>query len=71
VIYHFRIKMTAFEFLPYYRGEVQYVIVTAFQGVKVQFPAMHLRQYLTAEGIEGTFCMETENNKFKSLTKIP
>lgn len=68
--YQFYIKMSAFEFLPYYRGEIQHVVVTTVMGIKVQFPAMHLRKYLSNEGIEGLFCLETENNKFKSLEKI-
>lgn len=67
--YYFSISITTEEFLPYYQGSVQNVVVTTTQGLKVQFPAMHLRKYLTANGIRGNFCLETENNKFLSLTK--
>jgi hypothetical protein len=62
--------MTAKEFLPYYQGKTQSVIATTTQGVRVQFPAMHLRKYLTSTGIDGYFCLETKNTKFLSLTEI-
>lgn len=68
--YIFYIDMTTDEFLPYYRGEIHSVVATTVQGTRVQFPALHLRKYLTANGITGKFCLETENNKFSSLTKI-
>ncbi|TMM43745.1 DUF2835 domain-containing protein [Colwellia ponticola] len=68
--YYFSIHITTTEFFPYYQGKVQNVVVTTTQGIKVQFPAMHLRKYLTASGIQGTFCLQTQQNKFLSLTKI-
>jgi len=68
--YYFTIKMTAEEFLPYYQGRAQSIIATTAQGVRVQFPAMHLRKHLTTSGIRGYFCLETKNNKFLSLSKI-
>lgn len=68
--YYFSIHITPTEFLPYYQGKVQNVVVTTNQGIKVQFPAMHLRKYLTANGIQGTFCLQTQQNKFLSLSKI-
>jgi hypothetical protein len=68
--YFFSIKMTNEEYLPYYRGQIQAIVATTNQGVKVQFPAMHLRQYVTSAGVRGYFCMKTQNNKFLSLTKI-
>lgn len=68
--YYFSINITANEFLPYYQGTIQNVVVTTTQGVKVQFPAMHLRKYLTAQGIQGTFCLQTQQNKFLSLAKM-
>ena len=62
--------MTVKEFLPYYQGHAQSVIATTAQGVRVQFPAMHLRKYLTNSGIYGHFCLETLHSKFLSLNKI-
>jgi hypothetical protein len=68
--YYFTIKITTDEFLPYYQGAIQNVVVTTTQGIKVQFPAMHLRKYLTANGIQGSFCLQTQQNKFLSLSKL-
>jgi len=62
--------MTADEFMPYYEGKAQTIVATSIDGIRVQFPAMHMRKFMTMSGIRGVFCMETENNKFKSITKI-
>jgi len=67
--YYFSLNITTNEFLPYYQGTIQNVVVTTTKGIKVQFPAMHLRKYLTAAGIQGFFCLETQQNKFLSLSR--
>jgi hypothetical protein len=58
------------EFLPYYQGKIQSVIVVSTQGQRIQFPAAHIRKYVMPYGISGYFCMNTENTKFLSLEKI-
>jgi hypothetical protein len=63
-------SITSADFYPYYEGKVQQLVVTTTTGLRVQFPAMHMRKYLLSNGINGYFCMETKNNKFLSLTKI-
>jgi hypothetical protein len=68
--YFFYLDLSNREFLPYYQGQVHAIVVTTSQGVKVQFPAMHLRQFLTAAGIRGKFCLKTQNSKFFSLSRI-
>ncbi|ALO34710.1 hypothetical protein CMT41_08270 [Colwellia sp. MT41] len=68
--YYFSLNLSTSEFLPYYQGTVQNVVVTTTQGIKVQFPAMHLRKYLSATGIKGDFCLQTQQNKFLALTKV-
>ncbi|WP_286235754.1 DUF2835 domain-containing protein [Thalassotalea sediminis] len=68
--FYFFINITAYEFLPYYQGRVKDIVVTSEQGQRIQFPAMHLRSYLTPTGIMGRFCLETENKKFVSLKKL-
>ena len=62
--------MTYDDFLPYYYGKIQSVVVISTQGQRIQFPAANIRQYLMPDGISGYFCMNTENNKFLSLEKI-
>jgi hypothetical protein len=68
--YYFGINMTSLEFLPYYQGRIKAIVATSNSGVRVEFPAMHLRNYLTASGIRGQFCLQTRDNKFLSLDKI-
>ena len=68
--YYFSINMSYIDFLPYYQGQVDSVVVKAHTGNTVQFPAMHLKKFLTSSGIRGYFCMETKNNKFLSLNKL-
>lgn len=67
--YYFSLNISNQEFLPYYQGKVQAIMVTTTLGTKVQFPAMHLRKYLTSVGVSGFFCLETQDNKFLSLKK--
>ena len=62
--------MTYDDFLPYYYGKIQSVVVISTEGQRIQFPAANIRQYLMPHGISGCFCMNTENNKFLSLEKI-
>jgi len=62
--------MTAKEFLPYYQGQIQTIVVTCNQGLRLQLPAMHIRPYLKSNGVNGYFCLHTENNKFISLTEF-
>ena len=68
--YYFSLKLSATEFLPYYQGTVKNVQVITNQGIKVEFPAMHLRKFITSSGIDGDFCLETKENKFLYLFKL-
>lgn len=63
-------NMTRDEIMPYYQGKALSIVVRAECGLKVQFPAMHIRKYVTLAGVQGRFCLETVNNKFISLTKV-
>lgn len=62
--------MTAKEFLPYYQGRAQTIVVMSDQGLRLQFSARHIRPYLKSDGINGYFCLHTEYNKFLSLTEV-
>lgn len=68
--YYFHFSLSHTEFLPYYQGTAQTVVVRSTEGKRIQFPAMHMRQFVTPTGIQGFFCMTTQNNKFLSLEKI-
>ncbi len=68
--YYFSLKLSVLEFLPYYQGNIHHVQVTTVEGLKVMFPAMHLRKFVTPQGIHGDFCLETHENKFLCLLKL-
>ncbi|MGB0937994.1 MAG: DUF2835 domain-containing protein [Colwellia sp.] len=68
--YYFPLNLTVEEFMPYYEGRVHSIVVNTTAGKTVRFPASHLRQVITGSGIHGFYCLETENNKFISLTKV-
>jgi hypothetical protein len=68
--YFFLLDMAYPQFLPYYQGQISAIVVTTTKGVRVQFPATHLRKFITPSGIKGYFRLETKNNKFFSLTKL-
>ncbi|MBO9491391.1 DUF2835 domain-containing protein [Endozoicomonas sp. G2_1] len=68
--YYFQLALPYQECLAYYHGQVKAVMVTSSTGQRVQFPASHIRPYMTRVGVYGSFCLYTENNKFLSLEKL-
>ncbi len=48
------------EFEAYYRGEIRQVVVRAYDGRRVAFPANALLRFLTRAGIDGEFEMEID-----------
>ncbi len=58
------------EFTRLYRGEARDVICTANDGRTVQFPATHLIQFVTHNGIYGDFEIHfSENNKLIKIVQ--
>jgi hypothetical protein len=53
----FDLKISAQEYLKYYRGEVKWVIVRSLCGKKVRFPANLLVNHVSHDGIEGRFVL--------------
>lgn len=51
----FRLAISAEEYLSYYRGEVREIQVTAVNNQIVRFPAGAVQQFLTRDGIFGSF----------------
>jgi hypothetical protein len=69
--YHFNLRISAADYLRYYQGSAQSVVVTTHQGQRVKFPASVLRSYVTTDGISGQFVLLTdENNKMLDLRRI-
>ena len=69
--YHFSLNISAAEYLSYYRGNAQSVVVTTYQGLRVKFPASALRPYVDEDGVHGQFALLTDkNNKMRDLRRI-
>lgn len=68
--YFFHLNMNYQECMAYYKGLASTLVVTTTKGLTVQFPAMHIRPFVTSTGISGKFCMMTEKGKFIALKKL-
>lgn len=67
----FWLHISADDFLHYYQDSSVQVSVTAEDGRRIQFPARHLRPFITPAGISGRFEMTLEaDNKFVSLKQL-
>ena len=55
--YEFHLRITADQYLDYYRGTVRHVVVRCTTGQNVQFPASLLQQFVTTDGITGRFAL--------------
>ncbi len=51
----FSLRLSSEQYLAYYKGYVRNISVIADDGRRIEFPAEHLRAYLTHEGIQGRF----------------
>ena len=70
-VFRFRLNLTLQECQQYYRGDYSAVQVLAHTGQTIQFPAEHIRAFVTSSGVQGVFEMEVDqSNKFKQLTKV-
>ena len=67
----FRLSIDADEYLRYYRGEVDSVQITTFDGKRIRFPANALQKYVDNSGVSGSFrIIFDRNNKLISLDRI-
>jgi len=58
-------------YLAYYDGTARAVAVRCSDGRNIQFAAKNLRQFVTRDGIRGTFEMEfDENNRFVNIRRV-
>lgn len=67
----FKLNVNREEAMRYYRGEASTVIVRTDDGKALQFPASHVRRFITQHGIHGRFRIAFDrDNKLLSLTRI-
>jgi len=69
--YEFNLRITADQYLNYYRGTARHVVAKCTTGQNIQFPAALLQQFVTTTGICGTFALTCdEENKNSRLERL-
>ena len=67
----FYLNLSAERYLSYYQGAARAVSVRSVDGQCVEFPAEHLRRFVTHDGVRGEFVLQFDsNNKFLGLERI-
>jgi hypothetical protein len=69
--YRFSISVSTEDWLSFYEGSIQNIIVRTFHGLRVSIPARNFLPFVTYSGIQGTFEITfNENKRIVQLTKI-
>jgi hypothetical protein len=67
----FRLNVDREEAMRYYRGEASAVVAITDSGQSLQFPALHVRRFITQSGIHGRFKIRfDDNHKMINLERI-
>ena len=67
----FTLEITADVYLAYYAGQARSISVVADDGRRIEFPAEHLRSFVTHDGIKGWFeIIFDEQNRFQSIKQL-
>jgi hypothetical protein len=67
----FSLDLSSDEYLRYYRGSAQSVLVQAEDGRRVRLPAANLRPFLLADGIRGRFELSlNDNNSLLNIRRL-
>ena len=67
----FQLSISADDYVTYYQGVTRAVSILGDNGKRIEFPAEHLRQFVTHDGVHGNFELEfDDNNRFVALKKI-
>ncbi|MCL4538725.1 MAG: DUF2835 domain-containing protein [Bacteroidetes bacterium] len=70
--FEFHLDISSEEFLNYYRGTAKQAVVQLANGLKIQFPASLLQQYVTSGGIKGRFVLTCDDDfKNAELQRLP
>ncbi|GAB2993598.1 DUF2835 family protein [Psychrosphaera aestuarii] len=70
-VFRFYLTLTNRECQEYYKGYYTSIKVMSDVGISLQFPAHHIRSFMTSYGVSGRFELHLdENNKFIALRKI-
>lgn len=71
MLYIFSLAVPAHQMARYYQGSASDVQVRTENGQHLKFAARHLRPFLTPQGVNGRFELQTdENQRFLCLKKL-
>ena len=59
----FSLFLDSKQYLAYYKGQARRISVVCDDGRRIEFPAEHLRPYLTHDGIRGHFEIEFDQHQ--------
>ena len=69
--YRFHLAISADDYLAYYQGAAQHVVVELASGQRLQFPAESLRPFVSHGGVHGEFVLRVDaNNKLQALARV-
>jgi hypothetical protein len=67
----FYLNLSPERYLRYYQGAASAVSVVGVDGRRLQFPAEHLRPFVTHQGVQGEFVLQfDEQHKFLGLKRL-
>ncbi|MCW8918510.1 MAG: DUF2835 domain-containing protein [Gammaproteobacteria bacterium] len=67
----FYLNLSTEKYLSYYQGVARAVSVLSVDGRRLEFPAEHLRRFVTHDGVRGEFLLKFDrNNKYIGLERI-
>ena len=67
----FFLSLSAESYVRHYQGTARAVSVVGVDGRRLEFPAEHLRRFVTHDGVYGEFLLTFDaNNKFVSLERV-
>ena len=70
--FEFHLRISPEQYLDYYRGAVQQVVVRCGDGSTLQFPASLLQPFVTPAGIHGGFRLTCDDqNRGARLDRLP
>ena len=69
--FRFRLAIPADDYLAYYQGAAQNVVVEMASGQRLQFPAEALRPFVSHDGVYGEFVLRVDaNHKLQSVERV-
>ena len=67
----FYLDLPTEKYLRYYQGAASSVSVISVDGRRLEFPAAHLRHFVSRDGVQGEFVLKFDaDNKFIGLERI-